>query len=237
MSTGSTARPRRRNRRGEGELLRAEILAAAKDLLAETGDEDAVSVRAVAERVGVTTPSIYLHFADKQALISAVCTEVFADLDRVMNEAAVGVDDPFDSLRARGLAYAEFALANPEHYRIVMMTPRIPSDDDFDFDNAMASTTFANLVAAVVACQGVGFFSPEADAEQIAVSLWAAAHGAVSLVIAKQHFTVDDGMALCDSVISSSGLGLALMSYVSSEDDKPHGAAVIAAMRAAAFGA
>ncbi len=234
MATGSTARPRRRNRRGEGELLRAEILAAAKALLAETGDEDAVSVRAVAERVGVTTPSIYLHYADKQALISAVCGEVFADLDRVMNEAATGIDDPFDALRARGLAYAEFALANPEHYRIVMMTPRPSSADDFDFDNAMASTTFANLVAAVAACQEVGFFSPDAHVEQLAIALWAAAHGAVSLVIAKQHFTVADGMALCDSVISSSGLGLALMSHVPPGEDKPHGAAVIAAMQAAA---
>jgi AcrR family transcriptional regulator len=236
MTTGSTARPRRRNRRGEGELLRAEILAAAKDLLAETGNEDAVSVRAVAERVGVTTPSIYLHFEDKHALISAVCSEVFADLDRVMNDAAAGVDDPFDALRARGLAYAEFALANPEHYRIVMMTPRPASDDDFDFDNAMASTTFANLVAAVAACRDVGFFAGDADVEQMAVALWAAAHGAVSLVIAKQHFTIDDGMALCDSVISASGLGLALMSHLPPGEENPHGAGIMAAMRSAALG-
>ena len=95
---------------------------AARDLLAETGSDDAVSVRAVAERVGVSTPSIYLHFADKDALIDAVCEEVFTELGTAMEEAAQGADDPFDSLRQRGLAYVQFALDNPEHYRIVQMT-------------------------------------------------------------------------------------------------------------------
>ncbi len=50
------------------------------DLLTETGSEDAVSIRAVAQRVGVSAPSIYLHFADKRALIDAVCEEVFEAL-------------------------------------------------------------------------------------------------------------------------------------------------------------
>ena len=69
-----SASPRRaRARRGEGPRLREEILAAATRLLAETGDEEAVSIRAVAEAVGVTPPSIYLHFADKTELIFAVC--------------------------------------------------------------------------------------------------------------------------------------------------------------------
>ena len=62
--TSAPAHPRRRARRGEGERLREEILVAARELLAETNDADAVSVRAVAERVGVSTPSIYLHYAD-----------------------------------------------------------------------------------------------------------------------------------------------------------------------------
>lgn len=217
----TAARPRRRNRRGEGERLREEILAAAKDLLGETGSEDAVSIRAVADRVGVSTPSIYLHFADKNALISAVCSDVFADLDREMNAAAAGAVDPFEALRQRGMAYARFAVENPEHYRIVMMTPR-DTGDDFDFSNAMSSATFANLVAAVSDCVAAGFFSPDQDVQQIALALWASVHGAVSLVVAKPQFSVADGLALCDAVISASGIGLAVMGRLPQDEDDAH---------------
>jgi len=64
---------RRRAPRGQGRKLREEILAAAERLLRETGDQEAVSIRAVADAVGVTPPSIYLHFADKTDLIFAIC--------------------------------------------------------------------------------------------------------------------------------------------------------------------
>ena len=46
---------RTRARRGQGERLRNELLTAARELLATTGDEAAVTIRTVAERVGVTT--------------------------------------------------------------------------------------------------------------------------------------------------------------------------------------
>ena len=221
----TAARPRRRNRRGEGELLRAEILAAAKDLLAETGDEDAVSVRAVAERVGVTTPSIYLHFSDKAALIAAVCEDVFADLDRVMEQAAAEhPDDPFESLRARGLAYARFALDNPEHYRIVLMTPPRKGHPDFGADDLVGSTTFHHLVDAVTGCQSAGLFDPSADPALLATALWAATHGAVSLALAKPAIAVDDALALCDLVVSASGLGLAVVGRLPDDEDAAHAA-------------
>ena len=85
-----TAQARRhRARRGSGDLLRAEILTAAEELLVETGSEELVSVRAIADRVGVTTPSIYLHFADKQTLLDTVCGQVFAQLDERMEQAII----------------------------------------------------------------------------------------------------------------------------------------------------
>ena len=59
-----------RARRGEGDKLREEILVAVSDLLDETNDESAVSIRAIADRVGVTPPSIYRHFEDKEAMLA-----------------------------------------------------------------------------------------------------------------------------------------------------------------------
>ena len=74
-----TASRRTRARRGEGERLREEILDAAERLLIETGNRDAVSIRAVAEAVGVTPPSIYLHFADKTELLIFLTPKVVTD--------------------------------------------------------------------------------------------------------------------------------------------------------------
>ena len=81
---------RRRAPRGSGEQLRDEILDATTDLLLETGHAKEVSIRSVAQRVGVTPPSIYLHFADKDALLDAVCARYFEKLDEEMQAAAAG---------------------------------------------------------------------------------------------------------------------------------------------------
>src|SRR5262245_26455064 len=85
---------RHRARRGEGDRLRGEILAAAEALLVETANESAVSIRAIADRVGVTPPSIYRHFADKDALLQEVCREVFLRLDDTLEKAASAATDP-----------------------------------------------------------------------------------------------------------------------------------------------
>lgn len=229
--TSAAARPRRRARRGEGELLRAEILTAARGLLAETQDADAVSVRSVAERVGVSTPSIYLHFADKQALLDAVCELVFAELDAQMQAAAAATTDPFDGLRLRGLAYAEFALANPEQYRLAMMRmPALHEDYDkhsyspFRAEDIVAGPTYHHLLEAVQSCIDIGVFAPGTDPSSIATSLWAATHGAVSLCLAKPGLVGADALALCEAVIENAGLGAALSSYVSHphDDADPH---------------
>ena len=219
--THATVHPRRRAKRGEGERLREEILAAAREILAETQDADAMSIRAIADRVGVSTPSIYLHFADKQALLDAVCGLVFAELDDRMQAAAAATADPFDGLRQRGLAYAEFALANPEQYRLAMM--RMPAAhetydkhtyDPFSAEDIVAGPTYHHLIEAVQACTDAGVFAPGTEASLVATSLWAATHGAVSLCLAKPGLAGDEAMQLCELVITHAGMGAALASYV-----------------------
>src|SRR3954467_10023213 len=113
---------RQRSKRGEGERLREEILVAGKRLLMDSGNLDAVTVRSVAEAVGVSPPSIYLHFADKDELVVAVCESTFEALDAYIEKAAAGIDDVREQLHVRGKAYIEFGLENPEHYRILFMT-------------------------------------------------------------------------------------------------------------------
>jgi len=183
----SASSPRRaRARRGEGARLREEILAAATRLLAETDDEEAVSIRAVAEAVGVTPPSIYLHFADKTELIYAICEELFRRLDHEMAAAAAGVDDPLEELRRRGRAYVRFGLENAEAYRVLFMHHKdeIPETvDPRSWATRPRSCTWSRWCSAA----DTGVLRP-ADPMQLAVGLWVLVHGITSLLISLPGF-------------------------------------------------
>jgi AcrR family transcriptional regulator len=105
-----------------GERPRDDILAAAEHLLMETGDADAVSIRGVAEVVGVTPPSIYLHFVDKSDLIFQVCQQQWDSFNDHLRAAVDGVDDPIEWLETIGAAYVRWGVANPEQYRVLFMS-------------------------------------------------------------------------------------------------------------------
>lgn len=91
----------------------AAIIAASRDLL-EEGGLDAVSMAAVAGRVGVRAPSLYKHFADRDALLRTVATDVAVDLGQVMaRAAATSGADPSVRLPALAAAYRAFARAKP----------------------------------------------------------------------------------------------------------------------------
>jgi AcrR family transcriptional regulator len=194
-------------------LLRTEILTAAHDLLASTGSEAAVSIRAVADRVGVTPPSIYLHFPDKETLLEAVCTEVFTQLDAAMEEAARTADNPFDALRQRGLAYVRFALANPEQYRLVLMRR---GDGGIGPGELASQGAFAHLLDSVRECQSMGVYVESDDPVQLALALWAAAHGVAALMIA-HPWMMSNAEDLLTRVVEGIGLGLAVRGRVNED--------------------
>lgn len=203
---------RSRAPRGQGARLRSEILAAAGRLLAEKGDEDAVSIRMIADAVGVTPPSIYLHFPDKDTLIEAVCEERFQQFDEALEKAAASVHDPLEALRARGRAYVTFALENPEHYRVIFMTKH---DRPMTMDElvtvgpeARAGTrAFAHLVEAVQRAADAGaVVSP--NPLLTAIHLWSSFHGLVSLLISEPGFPWPDVDALVSSLLDMQEQGL-----------------------------
>jgi AcrR family transcriptional regulator len=181
------AHRRRRAPRGEGERLRDEILAATERLLVATGDVDGVSIRAIADAVGVTPPSIYLHFADKDALVNAVCERHFRELDRVSAEATEGITDPVAALRAMGTAYVRFGVEHPEEYRILFMSRHTDAPSAAYLERLKGLSGFEHLVAAVQRCMDAGTFAA-GDAFAVACTLWAAVHGITSLLIAKPNF-------------------------------------------------
>ncbi len=208
MTVPTVAR-RQRSLRGAGEQLRAEIVAAATELLAAATSVDEVSIRAVADAVGVTPPSIYLHFADKNELVAAVVAEVFTQLDAAMVEAAADADGPMARLRAHGLAYVRFALEHPEHYRIAAMDP-CPRPD---VDEVLASGAFLHFGATVQECIDAGIFVGD-DPLPITLDLWAAAHGIAALMIAKPFLPWGDRDAAAERVLCAAALGHAAAGLV-----------------------
>jgi AcrR family transcriptional regulator len=110
------------NPRGQGERLRGALMDAARELLLELGDQDKLSVRAVTARAGVSPNALYLQFADRDALLSAVMIATYREL-RAFLQAAVPPDgDPIAQLRAYGRAYLQFAEQRPGIYRVAFMT-------------------------------------------------------------------------------------------------------------------
>jgi AcrR family transcriptional regulator len=203
---------RLRARRGEGGQLRDEILAATERLLVKTADEEAVSVRAIAETVGVSPPAIYLHFPDKDALIFEVCAARFADLHHALDVAAAPVDDPIESLIALGKAYVRFGLENPEQYRILFM--RRGTKRSVLPDELRSTDAFADLVHAVERCVENGALPAQAGALEMALELWAAAHGVASLLIGIKGFPWPDDFA--ERVLRTYVLGLMSAAVTSS---------------------
>lgn len=177
---------RPRNRRGEGRLLRTEILAAATELLDARGDERAVTLRAVARRAGITAPSIYPHFPDQRAIVLAVVQQGFAELADQVHEAVyvAGADpsaDPGHRLDAACRAYVDFAARHPERYRAMFGGIHQPvTDRDTDGDPAALGTEAIRiwriLTAALTDCVTSGrstSTNPAADAS----ALWVGLHG------------------------------------------------------------
>lgn len=194
---------RRRAPRGSGEHLREEILDATTDLLLETGQEKAVSIRSVAQRVGVTPPSIYLHFADKDALLDAVCARYLEDLDQVMEQAAADQPTTIERLRAQGLAYVRFATRNPELYRIATMGESRPGND---VDATLTSSVFEHMRASVEALMAEGVY-PRGDSTVVVLELWAAAHGVASLFVSRPYLPWGDVEEFADRVLTAACSG------------------------------
>ena len=207
MTTQNPAR-RQRARRGEGERLREEILDATSHLLLATGDHEAVNIRSVADAVGVTPPSIYLHFADKAALIKAVCGRHFGDLDRCIAEAVAGTDDPAEELRLRGRAYVRFGLEHPEQYRILFMSRREANHDGPPDEALKNASGFNDLVDNVVRAAKAGAIQAD-DPLLVATGLWTVVHGITSLAISIPHYPIVGLDVLVDHLLDVHRRGLA----------------------------
>jgi len=161
------------------EGTRATLLRAAGQLLEREGI-DAVTLRAVGARAGVSRTAPYRHFADKEALLSAVAAADLYRLRDALAAAADGARDALARLEAMTQAYVRFALAEPEHYRL-MFGGAQHKREHADMQQA-GKAALEVLVGAVAHAQQAGAL-PGTEPLPLAALLWSTGHGAVDLTL------------------------------------------------------
>ncbi|HET9234110.1 MAG TPA: TetR/AcrR family transcriptional regulator [Candidatus Eisenbacteria bacterium] len=173
-------------RQREKEELRDLILDTARELFVERGYE-AVTMRGVAERIEYSPTAIYLHFADKESLIRAICDADFGALAGRFQSIAK-IENPVERIAAIGRAYASFAQQYPNHYRLMFMTP-LPGEsaDRSSLERGNPEQdAYAFLRQAVdEALRAEKFRKEFKDPDLLSQILWSGIHGVVSLRIAK----------------------------------------------------
>jgi AcrR family transcriptional regulator len=172
------AEMRRRNPRGQGDRLRDEIITAATELIAESGDADQLSLRAVAKRIGIAAPSIYRHFPDAEHLKMAVVERNFATFAAARDRANATITDPAAALLARCRAYCQFAMDNPGPYRFMFSHQAPPADPGRPSGGPAA---LQGLAASIARCQDAGAARAPDDPAHLAAQVWADLHGLVLL--------------------------------------------------------
>jgi AcrR family transcriptional regulator len=166
-----------RDRYHHGDLRRA-LLDEALRTIQDDGVE-ALTLRTIGVRLGVSRTALYRHFTDKRALLSAVATEGFRLLtERLLDAWGAGGARGF---KAMGVAYIRFAMANRSHYRVMFggFVGDQPRDEDLMRESTAA---FQALVDAIVALQTNGAVRKD-DPLLLARFLWAAVHGVSMLII------------------------------------------------------
>ena len=171
-------------REREKEALRLQILDAARYLFARDG-YDAVTMRAIAERIEYSPRTIYLHFADKEELVRELCRHDFQSFGASMAKAGK-VKDPVERIKAIGLAYAKFGAENPNHYRLMFMTgsPDYEGKGDEEWKGNPEVDAYAFLLGTVQEAIAGGRLKVS-DAELASQTFWAGVHGVIALDIAK----------------------------------------------------
>ena len=178
---------RPRNPRGQGARLRMEIVEAAGELLAETGDPNHITIRGVAKKAGITAPSVYRHFPSLDHLILAVAQRYFDELAAAQLRSEQGLSDPLEVLLARCRTYCRFALDHPGHYQLMFRAALAPSLA-IAFDDAPGRSSFEMLVQATGRCLSARGIDAGEEARHVAALIWAGEHGLVSLQISRPRF-------------------------------------------------
>jgi AcrR family transcriptional regulator len=148
----------------------------------------ALSLRALADRLGVTQPAVYRHFASKEALLAAVADRGLEGFEAAMSAAlASRARDPYAALAATGRTYVRYAHANPGWFRLQFSRLRVEALGKPSPPQAHASDARAQMLAAITSIVGAG----DPRAFDVFRTLWGLAHGLSVFVVERVFQLVD----------------------------------------------
>lgn len=186
-----------RKARGQGHERVEEILEAATALYAEGGYEF-TTTRRIAARVGVSQTALYTHFADKDAILMAVCVRAFQDLEARLVAAEVAAGPRARVFEALLRGYLDFAFSVPTEYAITFMAPRpVAPSPERPAIGLHAFRRFRDQLAALIA-EG---HLRDGDPDTVAQAAWAALHGLAALLITLPRFPWVEKAALVDTLV------------------------------------
>jgi AcrR family transcriptional regulator len=156
-----------------GAAVELAILDAARDLLADRGPE-ALSMRAVAERVGVSATAIYHYFENKEALVRRVVDHGFERFGDSLREAAERHPrGSLERVRALGEAYLQFAIENEAYFRVLF---DVHHAHQRALDDLPDNGGYGLLRQAVEDAMAAGTIR-KTDPDVLVMYLWSLAHG------------------------------------------------------------
>ena len=158
--------------------LREKISAVTQELYLEKGIEG-VSMRKVAERVGVSAPAIYRHFKNKNELLSEIVVQGLKILEGYLRPA-MEAGTSFERLRGMIDGYLAFALEEPQYFDFAFLTPSHDINRLADELAKPHAATFRIAIDVVADCMKDGTFV-DGDPLESGILLWAEAHGLVIL--------------------------------------------------------
>jgi AcrR family transcriptional regulator len=157
------------------ESTKEQLVSAASKLL-DSGGQNAVTLRAVAELVDVSHNAPYRHFKDRSALLAAVAERDFVRLRQAFEDQNEGRDAE-TALRKASLALISYARKHKARYRLLFSDPGLTPEQSLK-DAAMASFQAFNLI--VSRCQRDSIL-PQGDPVSLTGLIYASLHGAIDL--------------------------------------------------------
>ncbi|MBS0359888.1 MAG: TetR/AcrR family transcriptional regulator [Proteobacteria bacterium] len=155
-----------------------EALVAAAQAAVETSGPEALSLRDLAQSLGVSTAAPYRHFPDRRALLDEVAARGFADLDAAYRAARAGAPNPRAAMRETARAYLNLAFSRPGLFRLMFASDALGVDASPAL-LAAAGQAWESLYAAARAAE------PDADLAAVkrrAITGWSTLHGFITLV-------------------------------------------------------
>ena len=154
-----------------------QLLVTAASSLLDSGGQAAVTLRAVAERVGVSHNAPYRHFRDRSALLAAVAERDFHRLSEAFEEQEGSGHDASTALRKSASALIDYARVHPARYRLLFSDPDLSPEASL---KAAAIRPFEAFSQIVARCQRDRVL-PSVDTVSLTGLIYATLHGAIDL--------------------------------------------------------